>query len=126
MTYVDRTGRLLRGTFRYHLTADSREELHAFAARVGARRCWYHLSRRGVPHYDVTWTQRVLALALGAVPGTRTSRGVRLDVSDAVLAAVANDVRPAAARLADYDDALDFDLIRLLHPERPNPEGDLR
>jgi hypothetical protein len=32
-----------------HLIADSRDELHAFAAAVGIKRCWFHQD-----HYDLT------------------------------------------------------------------------
>jgi len=48
------------------MTADSKEELHAFAARIGVRRCWYHKGRTH-PHYDVTSPQRAAALLSGAV-----------------------------------------------------------
>ncbi|MGC3945323.1 MAG: DUF4031 domain-containing protein [Chryseolinea sp.] len=37
-----------------HLFADSVEELHAFAAKVGIKRCWFENKRgRYQPHYDV-------------------------------------------------------------------------
>jgi len=64
-----------------HLIADSREELHAFAARLGLRREWFEdpvvngkprASRgsRGAEnwHYDVTESKRRLALRHGAEP----------------------------------------------------------
>jgi hypothetical protein len=35
-----------------HLVADSREELHAFAAKVGIKRCWFDGNRHH-PHYDI-------------------------------------------------------------------------
>jgi Protein of unknown function (DUF4031) len=60
-----------------HLTADSREELHAFAARLGLRRSWFqpgNTSGLGRPgsfsaeawHYDVTAGKRMQAIRLGA------------------------------------------------------------
>lgn len=60
-----------------HLTADTPEELHAFAARLGHRREWFqarckHAScpvRDGVCahfHYDVVDARRDAAIALGA------------------------------------------------------------
>ena len=48
-----------------HLTADTLEELHAFAARLGLRRAWFQ--PRSWPHYDLSPAKHVQALALGAV-----------------------------------------------------------
>ena len=55
-----------------HLVADSDDELHAFAARLGMRREWFQ-HKEGRPHqahYDVPERARSEALALGAVPVT--------------------------------------------------------
>lgn len=52
-----------------HLQADTVEELHAFAARLGLKRSWFQ-SKPGRPemdHYDCTRSKRELALSLGAV-----------------------------------------------------------
>lgn len=58
----------LRHTHWCHLTADSEEELHQFAARLGLRRSWYQ--RKGPTdyrwHYDVTPPKRAQAVRLGA------------------------------------------------------------
>ena len=44
-----------------HLTADSADELHAFAASVGLRREWFQSHR--LWHYDITtWSKRRRAL----------------------------------------------------------------
>jgi len=72
-----------------HLTADTTEELHAFAARLGMRRDWFQpakvypdneYTRRVCPekigttrpgsrdHYDVTARVRARAIRLGAIP----------------------------------------------------------
>lgn len=57
-----------------HLTADTKPELHAFAARIGLRRAWFQdkPDLGGGPgvhwHYDVTDTKRQQALAAGAEP----------------------------------------------------------
>lgn len=48
-----------------HLTADSLEELHAFAERLGLRRAWFQSAR--VPHYDLTTRRHASALKAGAV-----------------------------------------------------------
>lgn len=56
-----------------HLTADTQDELHEFAARLGLRREWFQPGRPidGQPspfwHYDVTSPKRAQALALGAI-----------------------------------------------------------
>jgi hypothetical protein len=47
-----------------HLLADTEEELHAFAARIGLRREWYQPT--STPHYDLTAARRQKAVALGA------------------------------------------------------------
>lgn len=64
MVYVDDAGILWRGKKRYHMTADSLDELHAFATQVGINPCWFH---RGTthPHYDITEVQREDVLAAG-------------------------------------------------------------
>lgn len=52
-----------------HMFADSIDELHAFAARLGLKRTWAQLRR--VPHYDLTVGKRLSALALGAMTVSR-------------------------------------------------------
>jgi hypothetical protein len=44
-----------------HLVADSEEELHAFASRLGMKRTWFQGD-----HYDLTPKKRAIALSLGA------------------------------------------------------------
>lgn len=51
-----------------HLTADSLDELHAFADKLGLRRVWFQASPpSSVPHYDLTKSKHTIALQLGAV-----------------------------------------------------------
>lgn len=62
-----------------HLMADTVEELHEFAARLGLRRSWYQ--ERPQPwlcHYDVTKGIREQAIKLGAIPETRRESAMRL------------------------------------------------
>lgn len=47
-----------------HLEADTLEELHAFARRLGLKREWFQ--PRSSPHYDLSPTKRAIALARGA------------------------------------------------------------
>lgn len=49
-----------------HMWADTLEELHAMAARIGMRRAWFQDKGR-FPHYDLVPTRRAHALRLGAV-----------------------------------------------------------
>ena len=55
------------------LTADTQDELHEFAARLGLRRAWFQPGRPidGQPspfwHYDLTSPRQAQALALGAI-----------------------------------------------------------
>lgn len=55
-----------------HLVADTDDELHAFAARMGMRREWFQHkeARPHQSHYDLPERARPEALALGAVPVT--------------------------------------------------------
>lgn len=48
-----------------HLTADTLDELHAFAKGIGLRREWFQDTR--VPHYDLTPSKRERALRAGAL-----------------------------------------------------------
>jgi hypothetical protein len=67
-----------------HLQADTVDELHEFAARLGLRPAWFQ-SKPGRPendHYDLTRAGRERALALGAVDegraaGARRRRAIR-------------------------------------------------
>lgn len=49
-----------------HMTADTREELHDFARRIGMRRSWFQDKPR-LWHYDLTASRRAAAIRLGAV-----------------------------------------------------------
>jgi Protein of unknown function (DUF4031) len=67
-----------------HMQADTLDELHAFAARIGMRRVWFQ-EKPGRPendHYDLTRVTRELTIALGAVTedrrsGTRRRQAIR-------------------------------------------------
>jgi hypothetical protein len=60
-----------------HLVADTDQELHQFAARLGMRRAWFQV-KPGRPHhahYDLPERARAEALALGAVEVTWRQMG---------------------------------------------------
>jgi Protein of unknown function (DUF4031) len=70
--YVDEALWEFRGRMWCHITADSVDELHAFAADLGIPRRAFQ-SRPGRPwvdHYDLPETHREAAVARGAVPLT--------------------------------------------------------
>lgn len=48
-----------------HLVADSIDELHEFAGRLGLMRSWFQ--RGSLPHYDLTTGMRFKAIRLGAI-----------------------------------------------------------
>lgn len=51
-----------------HMTADTKQELHDFAAQLGLKREWYQDQDSGHWHYDVTKTVRARAIRAGAIP----------------------------------------------------------
>ncbi len=48
-----------------HLFADTEDELHAFAARIGMKRSWFQ--DKSLPHYDLVVSRRTRAVMLGAI-----------------------------------------------------------
>lgn len=74
--YVDDAAIMYRSKLRYHLIADSVEELHAFCRQVGIHRCWFHNVRER-PHYDITGPQRDVAILAGAIAVTSEELALR-------------------------------------------------
>jgi hypothetical protein len=64
--YVDNARIRYRGMLMCHLLADTLDELHAMADRVGLRREWFQ-GDAGAPHYDICLTKRQAAIKAGAV-----------------------------------------------------------
>ena len=66
--YVDEITRHPSGEW-CHLMADTDEELHIFAARLGLSRGWvdHHRGRVDVLHYDLRPSKRALAIQMGAI-----------------------------------------------------------
>lgn len=58
-----------------HMTADSLEELHHMAAKIGMKRAWFQ-NHPMLPHYDVVPSRRALAITYGAIerPGRETMK----------------------------------------------------
>lgn len=65
--YVDCEKNKFRHMVMSHMVADTVDELHAMADRLGLLRRWFQISRNGMPHYDICQTKRVLAITLGAI-----------------------------------------------------------
>jgi len=58
-----------RGIFRAgscHMAADTLEELHEMARKIGMKREWFQPGRGRHPHYDLVKSRRDKAVALGA------------------------------------------------------------
>lgn len=68
--YVDDAVTLWRGRRWAHLMADTLDELHAFAARLGIPRRAFQ-NRTSGAHYDVPAELRDMAIALGATAISR-------------------------------------------------------
>lgn len=68
--YVDDAVTLWRGQRWAHLMADTLDELHDFATRLGIPRRAFQDKTSGA-HYDVNTELRSIALALGAIPVSR-------------------------------------------------------
>jgi hypothetical protein len=50
-----------------HLYADTLEELHAMAKRIGMRRDWFQGNKPSFPHYDLVGSRREMAVHYGAI-----------------------------------------------------------
>lgn len=67
MVYVDnmraRFGRMVM----CHMLADTEEELHAMADKIGVARKWHQCAGTSRSHYDIALSKRALAIKFGAV-----------------------------------------------------------
>lgn len=68
--YVDsmraRFGRMIM----CHMIADTDDELHAMADRIGVSRRWHQAPPKHDSHYDIALSKRAIAVQHGAVPIT--------------------------------------------------------
>lgn len=81
MVYVDHARIPYRRMLMNHMIADTLEELHDMADRIGLPRKYFQNKRN--PHYDVCCSKRALAIAEGAVPvDSRTLVQVRRRIRD--------------------------------------------
>jgi hypothetical protein len=63
--YVDREENPFGRRIMCHMLADSLEELHAMADKIGMKRSWYQ--PKSTPHYDLCQLQRLMAVQAGAI-----------------------------------------------------------
>lgn len=91
--YVDDAVIAWRGQRWAHLMADTLDELHAFAARLGLPRRAFQDKASGA-HYDVTSEMRTHALALGAVAISRHRDRARVRAVIAVAKAQGRGLAP--------------------------------
>jgi hypothetical protein len=92
--YVDNEQIEWRGKLWCHLVADSLDELHSFASRIGLRRSWFQ-DRASFPHYDVTTAVRERALSAGAVASRKAAMLIAARKLKAELAAGSTSAHPA-------------------------------
>lgn len=66
----DNAPRCFRNKPSCHMYADTLDELHAMAARIGMRRAWFQ-DHRMLKHYDLVPSKRALAIQYGAMEQDR-------------------------------------------------------
>ena len=93
--YVDSEAIFWRDKHWCHMAADSLEELHSFARRLGLKRSWFQENSR-YPHYDITMEIRENALKLGAIDSDRPTIINRCKALKRELSIVQDDFWPTS------------------------------
>jgi len=75
MVYVDDMQATFGRMKMCHMVADTDDELHAMADRIGVARKWHQKPGTPHSHYDICLSKRAIALEAGAVPVDRTGLG---------------------------------------------------
>jgi hypothetical protein len=65
--YVDDMAAQYGRMVMFHMVADTDEELHEMAAKIGVARRWHQKAGTPHSHYDICKGKRTQAVALGAV-----------------------------------------------------------
>lgn len=65
MVYVDKARNQYGRMKMCHMVADTLDELHAMADRIGVKRKWFQ--NHATPHYDICQAKRQLAVEAGAI-----------------------------------------------------------
>lgn len=71
MVYVDDMRAPIGRMVMCHMVADTDDELHAMADRIGVARRWHQKPGTHRSHYDVCLAKRALAVAAGAIEVTQ-------------------------------------------------------
>ncbi|TAL65655.1 MAG: DUF4031 domain-containing protein [Burkholderiaceae bacterium] len=66
MVYVDNMKAKFGRMVMCHMLADSDEELHAMADRIGVARRWHQSPPKHDSHYDIALSKRAMAVRAGA------------------------------------------------------------
>jgi len=66
----EKAPRCFRNTESCHMYADTLDELHAMAIRIGMKKSWFQ-NHRFLPHYDLVKSKRALAVSAGAIEHSR-------------------------------------------------------
>ncbi|QMV32390.1 hypothetical protein 8G_00071 [Ralstonia phage Hyacinthe] len=70
--YVDEMAAPFGRMVMFHMVADTDDELHAMADKIGVHRRWHQKPGTPHSHYDICKSKRALAVALGAVEVDRS------------------------------------------------------
>lgn len=84
--YVDTMRAPFRGRVMCHMVADTEEELHAMAARLGLLHRWHQKAGTPHSHYDIDMPTRALALLHGAREIRRRDLGLLIRRKRAAMA----------------------------------------
>lgn len=68
--YVDNMRAQFGRMIMCHMIADTDDELHAMADRIGIARHWHQAPPKHDSHYDIALSKRAIAVQHGAVPIT--------------------------------------------------------
>ena len=68
--YVDKSENSFGRMIMCHMIADTHEELHEMADKIGVAMKWFQADS-STPHYDICKSKRVLALEHGAIDADR-------------------------------------------------------
>lgn len=72
--YVDRMKARYGRMVMCHMIADTVDELHAMADRIGVARRWFQTPpKASFPHYDIALSKRALAIEAGAIDCDRNT-----------------------------------------------------
>ena len=64
--YIDNYKGVFRRMIMCHMFADTLDELHKIAKKIGLKRSWFQ-NKGSAPHYDVCKSKRILAVNAGAI-----------------------------------------------------------